>query len=146
MDPHRAGLALGADAAAVKVVEADAPAPQGRCHRRNLEDVAGEAGEGCADGALVWVGGGDGGDLSFGVQGIRGGAEAGSCCIGFVEAGDVAREAGSAANKEHEETGGERVEGTRVPDLGLFWEEALDLGDRFGARDVLRLVEEEGAG
>ena len=146
MDPHRSGLALGGDAAAVQVVEADAPAFQGRGHRRDLEEIAGETGECSADRGLVREASVHGGNVALGIQGVRCGAEARGGCVGLVEAGDVAREAGCASYKEHEEARGERVEGARVPDLGLCREEALDPGDRSGARDALRLVEEEGAG
>ena len=47
-----AGFALDADALAVEVVEASALAFQGRGHRWDLEEVAGEVGEGGADGGL----------------------------------------------------------------------------------------------
>jgi hypothetical protein len=57
VDGDGAGLAFHGHAAAVQVVEPDALALEGGGHRRNLEEVAGEVGEGGADGVLVRHGG-----------------------------------------------------------------------------------------
>src|SRR5918997_840230 len=50
VDGHGTGLSFDAHAAAVEFVEAGSFAFQGGGHRRDLEEVAGEFSEGCAEG------------------------------------------------------------------------------------------------
>src|SRR5215211_935949 len=145
VDPHAAGFTFDGHAAAVEVVEADTFELEGGGHWRDLEEVAGEVGEGGADGALFGHRGVQGNDAALGVQSVGDGAEACGDAIGFVEVCDVASEAGGASDQEYQETRGQGVEGAGVPDLGLSGEETLDLRDRPGARDAGRLVEEQGA-
>ena len=117
VDPHGAGFALDAQAAAVEVVEAEAAEFEGGGHRRDLENVAGEVGKSGADGALYGHRGVQGGEVTLCVERVRDRTEAGGGAVGFVEPSDVAREAGGASDQEYEETRGQRVEGAGVPDL-----------------------------
>jgi len=66
------------------------------------------------------------GYVAVGVQSVGDGAETGGCDVGLVEAGYIAGEPGSAADKEDEQAGGKRVEGAGVPDLRLPGQETLD--------------------
>ena len=111
----------------MELVEAFAPYLDGGGHRRGLEELARKAPRGGAESRFVGESGiRQDGYVTVGVQSIGDGAEAGGCYIGLVEAGYVAGEASGTADKEDEETGGKRVEGTGVPDLRLPGQEVFD--------------------
>ena len=122
------------------------PDLDGGGHRGDLLEVAREALRGGSQVVLGRFGGvGEGGYFAFGVEGGGGGAEAGGRHVLLVEAGDVPREAGGAAEQEDEEAGGQGVERACVAYLGSLGQEPLDAGDRPGAGDAGRLVQEERA-
>jgi hypothetical protein len=145
MDRDGTGLALDANAAAVQLVEADAPLLEGRGHRRDLVEVARELGKRGAKSSFRRERDIEVGDLAFRIQGGRDGTEAGSGRVCLVEIHHVARETGCASDEEHEEARGQGIEGPGVPDPGLFREQALDFGDRPCARYARRLVEQKAA-
>ena len=141
VDFHGTGLAFDADAAAVQLVEAYALSFEGRGHRRYLQQVAGESGERVAESAIRREGGVQIRDVAFCVKRVRNRAETGGGRVGFVQARHVAREAGCAPEQEYEEARGQGIQGSCVPDSGLFRKQTLDPGDRPGASYAGRLVQ-----
>jgi hypothetical protein len=145
VDDHLTSFALNAHAATVELVEAGAFAFEGGGHRRNLADVACKFPKGGPQVALAGHSGVDAGYVALGVKRVGDGAETGGSGVDLAQGGEVAGEAGCAADQDHHEPRGHRVKGAGVPNLGLLREEAFDLRDRARTRETWRLVEEKGA-
>ena len=133
VDADLAGGAVDRFAFPGQFIEGNAVFFDRRDHGRNLVEFPGELGKGRFDGGAVQGGNRLGfQDFAGGVLGVSGFAELQGALVLLVLGHEEVLDAGGLADDEHEESGGDGVEGATVADFALVKAAANKIDDVMG--------------